>query len=419
MTKNTPIYLSHMGIACALGKGKKEVAKNLFAPTRLPFLKTRPLFSGKQSPVGALPFDLTELPQEHASFESRNNRLLKVVLDEIGKTVQQAKEKYGSKRLGLILATSTSGMLEGEKAFTEKLKKDQWPKDFDYQQQETASPSLFAARYLGIEGPAYTVSTACSAGSKALLSTKRLLEADLCDAVICGGVDTLCNLTLNGFDSLELVSETPCMPFDQNRNGITIGEGAAVFLLSKDPDFAPESNSSNTVVILGGGESSDAYHISSPDPKGFGAEKAITQALEEANLTPQDITYINLHGTGTPLNDAMESTCIHRLFGSETRCSSTKALTGHTLGASGALEAGFLWLCLAHQQDSLLPLPPHHGVETLDLSLDTIHLVAPNEVVDTTDRPLGKIALMSNSFAFGGNNVSLILGTPPSVKETQ
>ena len=418
MTKNTPFYLSHMGIACSLGQGQKEDTKNLFAPTRFPFTKTIPLFSGKQAPVGALPFEFPNLPQNDASFESRNNRLLKVVLDEIAEATQKAKEKYGPKRVALVLATSTSGMFEGEKAFAEKIKTNKWPKDFEYQQQETASPSLFAAHYLGIEGPAYTVSTACSAGSKALLSAKRLLESNICDVVICGGVDTLCDLTLNGFDSLELVSEMPCKPFDQNRSGITIGEGAAVFLLSKDSDFVTESNNESPVTLLGGGESCDAYHISSPDPKGIGAEKAITQALDEANLTPKDITYINLHGTGTPLNDAMESTCINRLFGSETPCSSTKALTGHTLGASGALEAGFLWLCLTHQKDRRLPLLPHHGIETPDSNLDKIHLVRPNEFADLSSKAFKKIALMSNSFAFGGNNVSLILGTHSPLKET-
>jgi len=330
-----------MGIACSLGQGQKEIAKNLFAPTRFPFPKTRTLFSGKQVPVGELPFDLPDLPQACAAFESRNNRLLKLVLDEIATDIRKAKKRYGTKRIALVLATSTSGMFEGERAFAEKFKTNRWPKAFDYRQQETAAPSLFAAHYLGIEGPAYTISTACSAGSKALLSAKRLLESDLCDVVICGGVDTLCDLTLNGFDSLELISKAPCNPFDQNRDGITIGEGAAVFLLSKDPAFVTENSNKNPVVLFGGGESSDAYHISSPDPKGIGAEKAINRALKEADLMPKDIAYINLHGTGTPLNDAMESACINRLFGSSTPCSSTKALTGHTLGASGALEAGF------------------------------------------------------------------------------
>ena len=341
MKKSASFYLSHMGIACSLGQGQKEIAKNLFAPTRFPFPKTRTLFSGKQVPVGELPFDLPDLPQACAAFESRNNRLLQLVLDEIATDIRKAKKRYGTKRIALVLATSTSGMFEGERAFAEKFKTNRWPKAFDYRQQETAAPSLFAAHYLGIEGPAYTISTACSAGSKALLSAKRLLESDLCDVVICGGVDTLCDLTLIGFDSLELISKAPCNPFDQNRDGITIGEGAAVFLLSKDPAFVTENSNKNPVVLFGGGESSDAYHISSPDPKGIGAEKAINRALKEADLMPKDIAYINLHGTGTPLNDAMESACINRLFGSSTPCSSTKALTGHTLGASGALEAGF------------------------------------------------------------------------------
>jgi 3-oxoacyl-[acyl-carrier-protein] synthase-1 len=421
MTKNPAFYLSHMGIACSLGCGQKEVAKNLFAPTRLPFSETRTLSSGQKVPVGAystvMSVELSELSPEMAHFNSRNNRLLKLVLDEIGDAIKEAKVKYGPKRIALVLATSTSGMLEGEKAFGEKIKTGHWPTSFDYRQQEAAGPSLFATQYLGIEGPSYTVSTACSAGSKALLSAKRLLEADLCDAVICGGVDTLCDLTLNGFDSLELISQTPCKPFDHHRDGITIGEGAAVFLLSKEL-FSLSDYDENPVILLGGGESSDAYHISSPDPQGIGAEKAITQALQEAKLTPKDIAYINLHGTGTPLNDAMESMCINRLFGPLTPCSSTKALTGHTLGASGAIEAGFLWLCLTQMNHGRLPLPPHHGIETPDPDLDEIHFVTPKEKVNLPVTCRGQVALMSNSFAFGGSNVSLILGTV-SLKESK
>ncbi len=392
------LYLTDLGIACALGQNKEEVAQHLFAKTRRSFSKTHRLFSGKKVPVGALPFELSTLPKSLQSLNSRNNRLLKRVLDEIAPAIEQVKKT--SQRLGVVMATSTSGMAEGETAFAKKIRTGAWPDTYTYQQQETASPSLFASQYFNITGPSYTVSTACSAGAKALFSAKRLIETDICDAVICGGVDTLCDLTLNGFDSLDLVSGTPCQPFDKNRDGITIGEGAAVFILSKEPGLS-------CIQLLGTGESSDAHHISSPDPEGKGAAQAITQALQGAQLTPQDIAYINLHGTGTLLNDAMESRCVHTLFGKTTPCSSTKALTGHTLGASGAIEAGFLWLMLDHITQTHIPLPPHHGLETIDPDLPIINLVSP-------DNPLAKVqnfaAIMSNSFAFGGSNASLILG---------
>ena len=389
-------YLSDLGIACSLGSNKKEISKSLFSKTRHPFAKETLLSSGKKVPVGALNFDLPPMPADLQHLNSRNNRLLKLVLGEISPTISFAQKK--DLRLGIVMATSTSGMAEGEAGFKENRN---WPKTYNYAQQETASPSLFVSQYLNIPGPAYTVSTACSAGAKSIFAAKRLLEADICDAVICGGVDTLCDLTLNGFDSLDLVSETPCQPFDQNRQGITIGEGAAVFVLSKIP-LSPCD-----IQLIGTGESSDAHHISAPDPEGKGATQAINQALQEAQLSPQDISYINLHGTGTQLNDAMEARLVNTLFGIGTPCSSTKSLTGHILGASGAIEAGFLWLMLDQMTSHELPLPPHHGLETVDPNLDAITLVKPGK---QSIKPKNLTALMSNSFAFGGSNASIILG---------
>lgn len=401
MINKDPIYIPAMGIACSLGIGKEAVAHALFNPTKERDFQETQLLSGKKVPVHRISCELAPLEAQYEQLDSRNNRLLKLVLDEIADHVMTAKAKYGSHRIGIILATSTSGMKEAEEAFIHRKKTGSWPSRYYYQQQETASPSLFAAEYFGITGPAYTISTACSSGSKAFCSAQRLLHSNICDAVMVGGVDTLCNLTLNGFDALELIDETLCKPFSKNRAGITIGEGAAVFLLTKEK---------SSIEFAGGGESSDAYHISSPSPQGDGAEIALKKALKMANLTAEDIQYINLHGTGTYLNDAIESHCLNRLFGPHTPCSSTKALTGHTLGASGAIEAGFLWLSLNHEHQEAIPLPPHiwDGVEDPDLA----PLCLTTKGHKAFKNPKG-FSLMSNSFAFGGSNVSIILRKGP------
>ncbi len=399
---NQKIYLSALGIACPLGLGKQAVIQALFVENKDHFAVRETLLSGKSVPIGRVPFDLPDLPQEFNSLNSRNNRLLRLALDEVAENVEELKEKYGSSRVGVILATSTSGMLEGEMGFAHKKLTGNWPEEYSYTQQEPSSPSVFAAQYLTVSGPAYTISTACSSASKAICSAKRLINAGVCDAVITGGVDTLCKMTLNGFDSLELISEKVCNPFSKNRDGISIGEGAAVFVVTRE-----QFDSESSIELLGCGESSDAYHICSPDPSGRGAEIAIREALHMASLTVDEIAYINLHGTGTILNDAMESSCINRIFGNSVPCSSTKALTGHTLGASGAIEAGFLWLVLDQEQDGRIPLPPHIWDGEWDPQLPTIKLAQNGEHTSAINETF---ALMSNTFAFGGSNVSLILG---------
>lgn len=397
-----PLYLSALGIACTLGLDKQAVVENLFKINQ-DFLKsTTALLSGKTVSVGRILFDMPLLGEAYQDLESRNNALLKISLDEISTAVLNATKKYGSSRVGVVLGTSTSGMHEGEQAFSYKKQMGCWPEFYHYSRQEIASPSLFTARYFGLTGPAYTISTACSSSSKALCSARRLIQSGICDAVITGGVDTLCDVTLNGFDSLDLLSEKPCNPFSKYRHGITIGEGAAVFLLTRE-----ENEQAPLVEFMGGGESSDAYHISAPEPTGKGAEIAIRNALEMADLKPEEIDYINLHGTGTLLNDAMESASINRIFSQEVPCSSTKALTGHTLGAAGAIEAAILWLCLNEEKEGIIPLPPHNWDGVKDETLLPIHLVKENTYIKASK---DRFILMSNSFAFGGSNVSVILG---------
>jgi len=391
-----------IGIACALGQGKSEVLKSLFQNEQGAITSQVKLLSGRTVPVGKVPFSLPELPLEYGLYNSRNNQLLRLILDEIQSSVEKLKAKYGEHRIGIVLGTSTSGMHEGELALSHKLKTNLWPKHYAYHQQEIAGPSIFAAQYLGIGGPAYTISTACSSGAKTLLSAKRLINSGICDAVVCGGVDTLCGMTLNGFDALELLSDNICNPFSKNRNGLHLGEGGALFVLDKKTD-----NKSEVIELLGAGESSDAYHISAPEPTGEGAKKAICLALIEAGLKSNQINYINLHGTASALCDAMESNIVNALFGNQMPCSSTKSLTGHTLGAAGAIEAAFLWLSLSQELNHTIPIPFHCWDEALDPLLPAILLAKPKQRVSPIK---GQYALLSNSFAFGGSNVSVILG---------
>jgi 3-oxoacyl-[acyl-carrier-protein] synthase-1 len=272
-----------------------------------------------------------------------------------------------------------------------------WPAAFSYRQQELGGLALHAANYLGVTGPAYTVATACSSSAKAFASARRLIHGGLVDAAVVGGADTLCRLTLNGFKSLEALSPTRCNPFSRNRDGITIGEGAAAFLLQ--PGDAP-------VQLLGIGETSDAYHASAPAPDGAGAAAAMRQALDDAGLAADQICYVNLHGTGTTLNDSMESQAVATVFGESVPASSTKPMTGHMLGAAGACEAAFLWLTLSTAYNPERRLPPHLWDGAAMPDLPSLNLVAPGSVLP----PAAQVAMLSNSFAFAGSNAALLFG---------
>ncbi|WP_429193431.1 beta-ketoacyl-[acyl-carrier-protein] synthase family protein [Aeromonas salmonicida] len=390
-------YIAAYGLISALGEGRDASAGALLAWQAegiTPLTRhNQTLLDGRLTPVGRVEGALPEIPAELAPYASRNNRLLLAVLAQIRPALDKALAEFGPARVGLVLGTSTAGIGEAELAIAAARRGETIPPAFDYRQQELGSPSEFLARYLSLEGPAYTLSTACSSSARAFISGQLMLAAGLVDAVLVGGADSLCGLTLNGFDSLESLSGTLCQPFDNDRQGINIGEGAALFLLSRQP--AP-------LALLGAGESSDAWHISAPHPDGVGAEAAMQMALAQAGLTPEQVGYINLHGTATRLNDAMESQAVHRLFGDKVPCSSTKPLTGHTLGAAGAIEAALACLLL----ERALPLPPQR-VTTQDPAL------APIRLVSGATR-LAAPRVLSNSFAFGGNNVSLLFGLLPS-----
>jgi len=385
-------YLNALGVICALGRGKDEVSRSLFAGDCSGMRTESGWVPERVLPVAGVHGELATIPAELGQQSSRNNQLLLEAALQIEGDIRQAIHTYGASRVGVVLGTSTSGIDEASRGIAHFLREHQFPGDYDYQQQELSAPANFLADWLQLSGPAYVISTACTSSARALMSAQRLLDLGVCDAVICGGVDSLCKLTLNGFSSLEAVSNQRCNPFSVNRNGINIGEAAVLFLMSKEP--AP-------IALLGSGASCDAHHISAPEPTGKGALQSMRKALASARLQPEQIGYLNLHGTATQHNDAMESLAVASLFPQGVACSSTKPMSGHTLGAAGALEAAFCWLSLAHNR-----VPPHVWDGQADPALPALQWAQASET-------LGKRCLMSNSFAFGGNNVSLIIGEAP------
>jgi 3-oxoacyl-[acyl-carrier-protein] synthase I len=341
--------------------------------------------------------DAQALPADLRRFDCRNNRLAELALRQDGfhEAVGRAASRWGPRRLGVFMGTSTSGILQTELAYRRRDPlSGELPPDFDYGATHNSfSVADYLRRRLGLEGPAVVVSCACASSAKVFATAQRMLEADLIDAAVVGGVDSLCLTTLYGFHSLQLCSPEPCRPFDVARDGISIGEAAAFALVERVSDGA----AADDVLLLGVGESNDAHHMSAPHPEGHGARRAMQLALSDARLEPGDIDYINLHGTGTPSNDRSESQAVTSVFGAATPCSSTKGATGHTLGAAGALEAVIAALALRH---GLMPAGVHttHLDPTLTANYLKTKRVAPLERV------------LSNSFGFGGTNCSLILG---------
>jgi 3-oxoacyl-[acyl-carrier-protein] synthase I len=335
-------------------------------------------------------------------FDCRNNRLAQLGLaqDDFIAGVAAARARYGADRIGVFVGTSTSGILQTELAYRRRDSvTGALPDDFVYSTtQNSFSVADFVRRTLRLSGPAAAISSACSSSAKAFGSAARMIEVGLIDAAVVGGVDSLCLTTLYGFSSLQLTSTRPCRPFDRDRDGLSIGEAAAFFLIER----LPAVPSPDAILLLGVGESSDAYHMSSPHPEGMGARMAMEQALAGAGLAPEAIDYINLHGTGTRSNDLVEGRAVLSLFGNATRCSSTKGAVGHTLGAAGGVEAVFSVLALRHGF-----MPAGVNMQELDPALPLAYLLrnearAPSRV-------------LSNSFGFGGTNCSLVLGRAEAV----
>lgn len=387
-------FLSDLGIVCALGVGRDAVADALFATDAAHGVAVSDVLTpGRPLALGRVVAPLPGLEDVPVALRGRNNALLRLALAQIRPAVDAAISRHGGHRIGIVLGTSTSGVGESEVAQRHYEQHGHWPAGFHYSQQEMGTPARFLAHELGTTGPAHVVSTACSSSTKALAAGARLIAAGFADAVVVGGADSLCAFTIAGFSALESVSAERCNPFSANRRGINIGEGAALFLLSRQE---------GAVRLCGWGESSDAYHMSAPDPSGQGARAAMEQALSRSGLRPADIGYINLHGTATPQNDAMEATVVASLFGDATPASSTKPLTGHALGAAGAIEAALCWLSLT---DAAGRLPGHWWDGVGDAALPRIHLVPPGSGHGRSLRHA-----LTQNFAFGGSNAALVLG---------
>ncbi len=391
----SPVFLNQLGLTCALGTDVETVASALFAADAARGVAPSDAITpGRTLSLGAVPGALPDLSEQPVALRGRNNALIAQALAPIRTAVEAAIERYGPHRVAVVLGTSTSGVGESELAHRHFRQHGHWPPEFHYAQQEMGTPARYLATELGLTGPAHVISTACSSSAKALASGARLLRAGMVDAVVAGGADSLCEFTVAGFSALGSVSEQRCNPFSRHRNGINIGEGAALFLMTREP---------GPVRLAGWGESADAHHMSAPEPEGHGPERAIREALHRAGLAPSDVGYVNLHGTATPQNDAMEAGVMARVFGAATPCSSTKPLTGHTLGAAGAIEAALCWIALS--RGDRCALPPHWWDGAADEALAPIGLVAPGQRAATPLR-----YALSQSFAFGGSNAALVLG---------
>jgi 3-oxoacyl-[acyl-carrier-protein] synthase I len=388
------VYLNDMGMLSAVGSSKSETLRRVLSGDQTGLILTEGLVSGKPVYVGAVKTELPLLDNINSVYDCRNNQLLLAALGQIRTCVDDMIQLFGADRIGVVIGTSTSGLQNTESAWAEVVKTGKKPEQFHYKQQQLAGGADFLANYLAIKGPAYSLSTACSSSGRAFASARRLLALDVCDAVIVGGADSLCRYTVQGFSALESISSGRCKPFGLNRDGINIAEAASLFVMSKQP---------GPVELAGIGASSDAHHFSAPAPDGRTVMEAMQIALQNADKTADTIDYINLHGTATPLNDAMESRSVFEVFSGSVAASSTKGMTGHALGAAAALELGICWLLLS-ADDPSGELPPNMNGDELDPVLPKLNYVSLGQYLG---RKIN--ACQSNSFAFGGNNISIIL----------
>lgn len=378
------IYLNDCAVVCALGAGKAAVRQAMLRSDGPHGVRQTSAY-GWAGPVDTPVEALDDAP---IALRSRCNGLLRLALRQLAPQGPDC---------AVVVGTSTSGVLHAEAAMRQRRQGRGWPSGYVYAQQEMGSPAQFVAQSVGARGPVYAISTACSSSAKALISAARLLRAGLADVVLAGGADALSDLTVQGFTALASVAAGRSNPFSVNRAGINIGEAAALFVVSRTP---------GPVCLSGWGESSDAHHISAPEPSGRATAAAMAQALRSAEVAASQVDYVNLHGTGTAQNDSMESHAMQALFPAGVPASSTKPLTGHTLGAAGALEAALCWLTLTHNPQG--QLPPHWWDGMVDPGLPPVHLVRPGEHLGRPTR-----CTLSQSFAFGGNNAALLLEATP------
>jgi len=393
------VYLSRPGVICCAGSDIRKLWLSVTEGDQSG-LKRVKVLNGKEFWAGKVD-DILLSEKSAARYDMRLTRLEENALSQIEDVIFSAKEKYGSERIGVCVGSCDNGSelsLESHKTFFSTGKFDD---DYSLEMQGADYVSTFISEKYGLKGPSLAFETACSSSASAIIKAAELIRAGFCDAVVAGGVDVASDIVLMGFDSLEAVSSEKTNPFSKNRHGITIGEGAAFFVLSKD------SLDGEKIRLLGYGESADAYHMTSPDPSGEGAFRAMKKALESSGLHPEDIDYLNLHGTGTKFNDSMEAKAVSALFGGyRVPCSTTKPLTGHTLGAAGAIEAAICWAGIKNPSlgNPLFPVQVWDGI--FDEEMPPLNIATKGSPADVK-----KIDIcMSNSFAFGGANASLVIG---------
>ena len=389
-----PIRISAYTMTSALGAGRASHARALIEE-KSGLSRCSPDFCALDCWVGEVKGLDKPLQGEWAPWDCRNHRLAALALRQDGfdETVKSLISRHGAERVALFVGTSTSGIRHTELAFSARdPASNRLPGWFDFEcTQSTFAAAEFVATYLGIRGVRAVLATACSSSAKVFASAHRAIATGLCDAAVVGGVDSLCLMTLHGFHSLQLIAPQPCRPADAKRNGISIGEAAGFAIL--------EPNEPVDLGLLGYGETNDAYHMSSPEPAGRGAAAAMRAALARARLAPDELDYVNLHGTATPANDLAEDRAVAAVLGTELPCSSTKGWTGHALGAAGILEAALSLLCV---EEGFLPRSLNTGEKDPALSC---HIL-----LEGMRRPIQRV--MSNSFGFGGSNCALILGRP-------
>lgn len=377
-----------MGQISPLGRDAGEVRSALRAGRR-GLRRDHPDCPELGAPLGVVEGDLDPLPRDLEAFDTRCHRLLAAALVPLGPAVEKWKERVPTHRIGVVVGTSASGNRDLERHLASGA---EGPYDY-HRRQSFGAVAVVAARLLGVRGPAFTVSTACSSGAQAFLSAAGLIRSGRCDAVVAASVDALCRTTCFGFRSLGVMDPDFCRPFDGDRRGLNLGEGAAAFLLAghrptawEGPDFR----------LAGWGSCSEAHHMTAPDPEGEGAFRAMTEALSRAGLRPGDVGYVNAHGTATPANDGSESRGIVRALGARVPCSSTKGYTGHLLGAAAGVEAFVTMLALLDEV-----LPRNLGIEDQDPEVQA-------RILREDEAAPGIRFALSNSFAFGGNDVSLV-----------
>lgn len=385
-----PYPITGFAMCNAIGSNRHEVRQSLFegrsglgpSPIELPF----------ETVVGAVDMKLPRLPEALEGWTTRTTQIAAHLLEDLAPELGRLHERWRPDRIAVLLGTSTGGADATESAYKQYLSSGALPEEYDIFKHHTFGAILYVVRELaGVTGPSWMVSTACTSSAKPLASAQRLIAAGVIDAAIVGGIDTLCSMTLHGFRSLDALSKGPCRPFCADRDGLNIGEGGAFMLVERDGDAI--------ALLEGVGESSDAYHISAPHPEGLGARLAMQRALEEAGCSASSVDHVNAHGTGTRLNDVSESAAIEAIFGRDVPVVSTKSYTGHMLGAAGATEVA---MAIVSLMEGWIPASLRAG--PVD---EKIHIRVNEERLD------GKVhRVVSNSFAFGGNNISVVIGAP-------